>query len=181
MILPAVIQGAIKDNVSLFMVDYFIKQFHIDPTLNPLYILFIPLSGLAGRMIYPLLHKWMSYDENKVAIFGFLFCAVCSLPLGLNFGSATMATLCLCGVYAFVSIVNTSFLSVYPLRFAEEGNVSSISSGMDFVIYLGHAVSTIVYGFLIVKYGYSSMYLTWIILSIVALILLRMNNSIRSL
>ena len=172
MILPAVIQGAIKDNVSLFMVDYFIKQFHIDPTLNPLYILFIPLSGLAGRMLYPLLHKWMGYDENKVAIVGFLFCAVCALPLGLNFGSAAMATLCLCGIYAFISIVNTSFLSVYPLRFAEEGAVSSVSSSMDFMIYLGHAVSTVVYGFLIVKYGYSSMYLTWIVLSAAALILL---------
>ena len=175
MVLPAVIQGTIKDNVSLFMVDYFAKQFQLDATQNPLYILFIPLSGLAGRTAYPLLHKWMGYNEDKVSMLGFLLCAVCSLPLGLNLGNAVTATICLCGIYAFVSVVNTSFLAVYPLRFAKEGNVSSICSVMDFVVYLGHAVSTAVYGVLIVSRGYGSMYLTWAVFSVAAIVLLGLN------
>ena len=176
MVLPAVIQGAIKDNVSLFMVDYFAKQFLLDTTLNPFYILFIPLSGLVGRMVYPMVYKWLGCNEDRASMLGFLFCALCALPLSLNLGGATVATLCLCGIYAFISIVNTSFLSMYPLHFAREGNVSSISSVMDFVIYLGHAVSTTIYGVLIVRYGYDAMYLTWVFISIAAVILLGLNT-----
>lgn len=171
-ILPAVIHGAIKDNVSLFMVDYFSKQFQLDTTQNPLYILFIPLSGFLGRTAYPLLYKLMGSNEHKVSILGFLLCAACALPLGLNPRSATFATVCLCGIYAFMSIVNTSFLTIYPLRFSKEGNVSSICSIMDFITYLGHAASTAIYGTVIVKLGYGFMYRTWSMLSVVAMVLM---------
>lgn len=173
MILPAMLQGVMKDNVSLFMVDYFVKRFSVNPALNPLYILFIPVSGLAGRMLYPLVYKRVGYDENKAAAAGFIFCAVFALPLGMSLGGPLTTTLCLCGIYAAVSIVNTSFLAIYPMRYAKEGSVSSMSGIMDFATYLGHAASTAVYGIMIMKFGYASMYLSWTVLSVVGLFLLR--------
>ena len=179
MILPAMIQGLMKDNVSLFMVDYFVKQFEVDPTRNSLYVLFIPLSGLAGRTLYPMLYKRTGYNENKAAVWGFVFCALFALPLSIQVGGATVATLCLCGIYAFVSIVNASFLSVFPIRYAKSGNVSTVCGIMDFVIYLGHAISTAVYGIMIVKFGYSSMYVTWVIFSIIAAVILLKIKDVR--
>ncbi|MCI8543088.1 MAG: MFS transporter [Lachnospiraceae bacterium] len=172
MILPAMIQGIMKDNVSLFMVDYFVKRFSVDPTLNPLYILFIPVSGLAGRMLYPFVYKRMNENEDRAAAAGFLLCALFALPLGMSLWGPAAATLCLCGIYAAVSVVNTSFLAIYPMRYAKEGTVSSVSGIMDFATYLGHAVSTAVYGIVIVKFGYASMYLSWAFLSVVGLLIL---------
>lgn len=166
MMLPAMIQGVMKDNVSLFMVDYFVKDFQVDPTRNPLYVLFIPISGLIGRLLYPVLYARLKDNEYKAAAIGFFFCALCALPLGLNLGGAAAATLFLCGIYAFVSVINTSFLAIYPLRYAKEGAVSSVSGIMDFTTYLGHAVSSAIYGLVIVRFGYGTMYLSWAALSV---------------
>lgn len=172
MLLPAMIQGVMKDNVSLFMVDYFVKHFRVDPTRNPLYILFIPVSGLAGRLAYPFLYKKIRNNEYAAAAIGFFFCALCALPLGLNLGGATTATFCLCGIYAFVSIINTSFLAIYPLRYAKEGTVSSVSGIMDFTTYLGHGISSAIYGVVILGFGYQAMYLSWAVLSVLGAALL---------
>ena len=172
MLLPAMIQGVMKDNVSLFMVDYFVKHFRVDPTTNPLYILFIPVSGLAGRMLYPVLYRKLRNNEYAAAAIGFAFCALCALPLGMNLCGASVATLCLCGIYAFVSIINTSFLAIYPLRYADEGTVSSVSGIMDFTTYLGHGISSAIYGAVILGLGYQAMYLSWAMLSALGVALL---------
>lgn len=171
MILPAMFHGAMKDNISLFMADYFVHDFSIDPTQNPLYILFIPIVGFLGRSVYSVFFKLFKYNEHKVSAMGFAFCALFALPLALGIKSAIIATISLSFIYAFVSIINTSLLSVYPMQFTKYGNVASVSGIMDFLTYLGHSISSAIYGFTIVKFGYGSMYSSWVILSIFALLL----------
>lgn len=74
--------------------------------------------------------------------------------------------------------VNTSFLSVFPISFSKTGNIASVGGVLDLVTYLGSGVSAFIYGIAIEKMGYSIMFVSWIVISIVSLMILG-NKTLR--
>ena len=76
-------------------------------------------------------------------------------------------------IYASVSLINTSFLSVFPVSFAKNGNVASVSGIMDFSTYLGAGIGSLSYGFLIEHFGFSSMFVSWVFISVISLFSLK--------
>ncbi len=172
-LLPAVLHGVMKDNISLWMTVYFVDKFHIDLNQSAYFVLFIPFMGFIGRMLYPFCYKISKGNEHQVSFYAFLICAAASLPIGLNISSPVLAAVCLSLIYAAVSIANTSFLSIFPIRFANTGNVASVSGIMDFATYLGAGVGSMIFGVLIKNWGYSPMYLSWAVISIISMMSLR--------
>lgn len=168
MLLPAVIHGAMKDNISLFMADYFVTDFGVDPTKNPLYILFIPVVGLLGRLAYPAVQRLCGNSGRRAMLVSFAVCLAAAALLAGGWCPAVVATVCLSVIYAFVSVINTFVLSIFPMRFAASGNVSSVSGMMDFATYTGHAVSSAIFGVTISRWGYGSMFLVWAVISALA-------------
>ena len=75
-------------------------------------------------------------------------------------------------IYAAVSIINTSILSIFPLRYAKTGNVASISGVMDLATYAGSGISSLVYGFVIDSFGYVPMFASWIAISVISVAVL---------
>ena len=173
-LLPAMFHGTMKDNISLWMAVYFLDRFSVDLEQSAWYVLLIPVVGLAGRLLYPLCYKLLSRRENFLAIIGFALCAALSVVLCLPVQTSVMAAICLSLIYAFVSMINTSFLSIFPLRFAEKNLVSSVSGIADFATYLGAAIASAIYGFWIEggTGGYLYMFLSWAVLSILSIVLL---------
>ena len=173
-LLPAMFHGTMKDNISLWMAVYFLDRFSVDLEQSAWYVLLIPVVGLAGRLLYPLCYRLLSRRENFLAIIGFVLCAVLSLVLCLPVQTSVLAAICLSLIYAFVSMINTSFLSIFPLRFAEKNLVSSVSGIADFATYLGAAIASAIYGFWIEggTTGYLYMFLSWAVLSILSIVLL---------
>ena len=173
-LLPAMFHGTMKDNISLWMAVYFLDRFAVNLEQSAWYILLIPVVGLVGRLLYPLCYRLLSHRENFLAIIGFILCAALSLVLCLPVQSSLLAAICLSLIYAFVSMINTSFLSIFPLRFAEKNLVSSVSGIADFATYLGAAIASAVYGFWIEggTGGYLYMFLSWIVLSILSIVIL---------
>ena len=80
-------------------------------------------------------------------------------------------------IYAAVSMINTSILSIYPLRFLKTGNVASVSGVMDFATYLGAGVSGVIYGALIKSFGYTPMFVSWVVISIISMVLIKKIKS----
>ena len=76
-------------------------------------------------------------------------------------------------IYMAVSVMNACFLSFFPLQFAREGTVASVSGIMDFATYLGTGLSSMVFGMLIEGYGYRAMFLSWALLCGIGLLLQR--------
>ena len=70
-------------------------------------------------------------------------------------------------------MINTSFLSIYPLRYLESGNVSSVSGVMDFSTYLGAGIASMCYGVVIEYFVYVPMFVSWAVLSVVGIGLAR--------
>ena len=168
MLIPAMLHGVIKDNISLWMTVYFVDVFGINLNESSYFVLFIPVMGFIGRIIYPALLKLSRDREHVVSVYSFAACIVLSCPLFLISGVPVLSAVCLALIYAFISVINTSILSIYPIRFAKTGNVASVSGIMDFATYLGAGIGSFAYGILIKSFGYSPMFVSWAVVCVVS-------------
>lgn len=176
-LVPAVLHGVIKDNISLWMAVFVADRYDVDVSSFSLYLLLIPTAGLVGRLLYPWLYRLLHDNETAVMRLGFLCCCVFSLGLLFAAPTALLAVLYLSVVYVSVSLVNTSLLTVFPLQFYDEGLSGTVSGIMDFGTYLGAGIGSAVYGVLIDAYGYTAMFLSFLIISVVSLIAVAVARS----
>lgn len=179
-LLPAMFHGTMKDNISLWMAVYFLDRFAVDLESSAWYVLLIPVVGLAGRLLYPACYKLSKGRENLISVLSFIACALLGIALCLP-ATPLLAAVYLSLIYALVSLINTSFLSMFPLRFVEKGLVSSVSGIADFATYLGAGIASAVYGFFIDRgpTGYTIMFISWAVLSVASVLLLLPQHPFR--
>jgi len=175
---PAVFHGVMKENISLWMAVYIVDRYCVDLSTSSYYILLIPFIGFIGRTVYPAVYKLCKNRENTVSLAGFAVCILSSVLLCVNKINITVAMLSLSAIYAAVSMINTSILSIFPLHYVKTGNVASISGVMDFATYLGGGVASFIYGIVIKYWGYTPMFVSWLVISLISLIFLyKINKS----
>lgn len=168
--IPSILHGIIKDNISLWMTVLFVNRYGIDLEASAMFILFIPVIGLVGRMAYSFIYKLCHNREHLVSVYAFICCMVFCVPLLFDATPPAFAAVCLGMIYAAVSVVNTSMLSIYPIRFLSTGNVASVSGIMDFSTYLGAGLGSLAYGYMVDIFGYNSMFVSWIAVGAVSII-----------
>lgn len=168
MLIPAVIHGVMKDNISLWMTVYVMEKFGIDLEQSAYFILLIPALGFVGRMIAPTLFRFSHGQERPLLIGSYFACAICSLLLILLPVSAWASVIYLSLIYMAVSVINACMLAFFPIQFSKDGHVASVSGIMDFATYLGTGLSAMVYGVVIDHLGFHAMFLSWVILSLLA-------------
>lgn len=161
--------GVIKDNITVWMVMFFVNVFDTDLSKTSGFVLFIPIVGFIGRIVYPLLYKLFKENEHLVALSGFIISAVSIAPLLLKNKNMVVSLICLGVLYAAVSLINTSMISIFPLRFSHSGNVASVSGLMDFATYLGAGVGSLTLGYAISKFGFGTMFALFETVSVLAL------------
>ena len=172
MLLPAVIHGVMKDNISLWMAVYVMNRFSIDLKQSAYYILLIPAVGLVGRLLTPTFYAMTKNKEKPLMILFFAVCIIACLLLVFFPISALFAVVCLAVIYMAVSIINVCLLAMYPVQFAAQGHVASVAGILDFATYLGTGLSAMVYGVVIKAMGYDAMYISWAAISLIAIFLL---------
>lgn len=172
-IFPAFFHGAIKDNISLWMTVYFVDKFNVNLSQSSMFVLFIPIVGLLGRLVYPIVFKLLKNNEHKVSMTAFAVCVLCIIPIALDINSLIISVACLSMVYALISVVNTSILSIFPVNFAKTGNVASVSGIMDFATYCGAGVGSFIYGIVISRFGYVPMFASWIVICVISIVFTR--------
>ena len=172
-LLPAMFHGAMKDTISLFMAVYFLDTFGVDLASSSWYVLLIPTVGLVGRLVYPSCYQLLGRREHLLSLLGFIACTIFGVILCTPIQSPLLAALCLSMIYALVSMINTSILSMFPLRFAKQDLVASVSGIMDFATYLGASIASAIYGLIIESSGgYGYMFSSWIVLSVLSILIL---------
>ena len=179
MSIPAFIHGILKENISLWMAMYVTYVYAIDISESAYYLLLIPAFGFVGRVVHQVFYRLFKENEHAVSVLGFVLSIVFSLMLVIARPSVLYSVGCLTAIYASVSMINTSFLSVYPHNFRKEGNVSSVSGIIDFVTYLGASFGALVYGYMIEYIGYDSMFISWAAVSLVGTIIIYKFVNIR--
>lgn len=173
MLFPALAHGVLKDNISLWMAVYIMDSFGVDLEQSSYYILLIPTLGFLARLLAPELYRLAGERERPVLAGGFAACIAGALLLVFLASSTWLAIAYLSLVYMAVSVMNACFLSFFPLRFAREGAVASVSGIMDFATYLGTGLSSVVFGVLIENWGYGAMFACWAVLCGIGLALQR--------
>ena len=173
MLLPALIHGVLKDNISLWMTVYIMDSFGVDLQQSSGYVLLIPTVGFFARILAPELYRMVKERDRPLLMWGFAFSVGGALLLVFCAYSAWLAIAYLSLIYTAVSVMNGCFLSFFPMRFAKEGYVASVSGIMDFATYLGTGISSIFYGMMIECFGYGAMFLSWAVLCSLGLLLLR--------
>ena len=176
---PAMFHGVMKENISLWMTVYVVDKYSVDLSTSSYYILLIPVIGFIGRTIYPAVYKMCREKENTVSLVGFIISILAAVIICISGVGMICAVLCLSVIYAAVSMINTSILSIYPLHYLKTGNVASVSGIMDFATYLGGGISGVIYGVVIKHFGYLPMFVSWAVLSILSVLLIIRINSIR--
>ncbi len=171
-ILPTVFHGVLKENISLWMAVYFLSRFAMDIEHSTVYMLLIPLVGLAARLVYPVCYRLSGRREGLMSIVCFALCAVLSALLGAGPAKPIIAAVGLSLTFAFISIINTTVSSTFPLRFAKDNMVASVSGLLDLVTYIGASVSSALYGFWVAEGKFSSMFISWAVLCVVSALLM---------
>ena len=123
-------------------------------------------------MLAPTLYRITKGHEKPLLLSAFFACLVFSLLLIFLPISAGVSVLYLSLIYMAVSVMIACFLSFFPLQFAREGTVASVSGIMDFATYLGTGLSARVFGLIIDVWGYESMFFSWSLISLLAVFLL---------
>lgn len=170
--ITAIIHGVMKENIGLWMAVYIADTYYVDLTTSSYYILLIPTIGFIGRAIYPVLFKMCREDEQKLSFISFLICAIGAVYLCVGKREILCSVVVLGIIYMVISIINTSMLSIYPLKYTEQGTVASVSGCMDFSTYLGAGVSSTIYGVVIKKFGYGPMFISWAVISVISLFII---------
>lgn len=173
MLLPALIHGVLKDNISLWMTVYIMDSFGVDLQQSSGYVLLIPTVGFFARILAPELYRMVKERDKPLLMWGFAFSAGGALLLVFCAGSAWLAIGYLSMIYTAVSVMNGCFLSFFPMRFAKDGYVASVSGIMDFATYLGTGISSMFYGMMIESFGYGAMFVSWAVLCTLGMLLLR--------
>ena len=176
MLLPALFHGVIKDNIGTWMALYFVGRFGIDLESSALFVLLIPSVGMLGRLVYPACYKLSKQRENMISVLCFAACTVLSIVLCLDVDVPIIAAVCLSLIYALISMINTSTLSMFPLHFADKNMVSSVSGLADFATYLGAGIGSAVYGFWNEGGDFSAMFISWVVLCVASILLLLLQK-----
>ncbi len=175
MCIPSLFHGVMKENISLWMTVYVVDTYFVDLSTSSYYILLIPVLGFIGRTIYPAVYKMCKSKENTVSAFGFVICLASALLLCFPGVGMIASVLALSLIYAAVSMINTSMLSIYPIRYVDTGNVASVSGIMDFATYLGGGIASVIYGVVIKSFGYTPMFVSWAVISVISMVVIKMQ------
>ena len=171
-LIPAFLHGLIKDNSSFWLPTILVMQYLVDEKITGLMVVIVPAIGFLGRLLYPAVLKLAGDDEDKVSLWCFLVTALCAAVLIPGPASPLLVSVLIGVIYAATSMINTTFLSIYPIRFSGKGCTATISGVMDFLTYLGASAGSAAFGFLAAKFGYTSLYICWTGIAVLAVILL---------
>lgn len=170
--IPAFLHGLVKDNVSFWLPTILAMKYMVSSEITGLMIIIVPAIGMAGRLLYPVLLKALHDNEDLITFYCFLVSAVCSVWLIVGASSGLLATVLLGIIYAAMSMNNTTFLSIYPVKFIRKGCSAQISGVMDFLSYGGAAVGSAFYGILAERFGYVSLYVCWAVFCVLGIVML---------
>lgn len=168
MIFPTAAHGMIKDNINVWLAVYFVDTYGINLENIAGIVFLVPLCAFLGRMLYMPVYRILKNDY-WISMISFGCCGLASAVLCIRHLPAFLALVCLGVISALVSMINTHLLSAFPAEFREQKNLSFTASLMDVLTYGGAGIGSLCFGFLIQHFGYESMFLVWMGVSVISI------------
>ena len=164
--------GVMKECIGLWMAMIFVDIYDLDLSKSAVSIVLIPLIGFAGRLSFPALYKVCGSDEMKAGRLAFALSAVCGVLLCFKGLGVIVGLLAISLMYAAISMINVGLLAIYPSRFIEDHSMNTLAGILDTSTYAGSALLSVVYGYVVVRWGYVPMFVSWAGFSLLGLLML---------
>jgi OPA family glycerol-3-phosphate transporter-like MFS transporter len=164
MLLPAAMHGVVKENLTLWTPLLLMDLYQLDFSNVKYYIFLMPLATLLGRMLFPVWYKLCNSNETITLVSAFLLCIAMLFPFLLFTPPIWLTGILLAVVCICTSVINAELMSVYPINFQKSNQVSTVSGILDCATYIGSALGSATFGFLIISSGYTAMISVWIAL-----------------
>ena len=162
LILPAMIQGMLKDGVTSWVPTYLTERFSLPPQIAVAVTILLPVVNILGAAgVYLFLRK----IPNEATAMGVLFLCAGGGLLALQLVgqiSALLSAGLLALVTAGMMSVNVIICSEVPLRFSVFGKSASVSGFMNACGYIGAAASMYGIAVLSERYGWTVTQWVWI-------------------
>lgn len=178
-VFTVMIQGIIKDGLTNWTPVYFQEIFCLDAAKAVFITMLLPVFNLIGVYFSAWLNK-KSRNELKTAVWLFSLAVLCLALLYLvNKPCPYLAAVLLAAVSALTLGINTMLISLYPLNYAKEGKVSTITGLLNACGYLAAALGCLFIGYGAEKWGWNDIILLLLggnVLAVLALSIVRRDN-----
>lgn len=168
MLFPSAAHGIIKENLVLWAPLLFMHLYGFDLHSASFFAFFMPGAMLLGRTAYPILQHWCGGDERRVSIWSFIACILCMLPFFFWKLPVLLAAVLLAMTVLAASVINVAFMTMHPLRYEESHQVSMAAGLLDGISYIGSAVGSMLFGWIIGQVGYMPMLGVYVTVSLIS-------------
>ncbi|NMB01255.1 MAG: MFS transporter [Firmicutes bacterium] len=172
--LITIIQGIIKDGISLWTPSLLVQSHNQSIGVAAIYALLIPTFGFLGVLLATWFnHKLRGNDELTITLLFVIGVAVAlSARLVLTSGSVLALALLIGLCSLIINGINIVLLSSIPLRYSNSGKTSTLAGFLDFASYVGSGTMTILTGVVVSSWGWQALLWVWVALFVLGGVLM---------
>lgn len=157
------LQGCLRDGVTTWVPTYISEEFSLGSEISILSGVGIPIFSLISIKVVSSFYNRMGRKPFKCTIILFGIAAVCCAVLTTLSGVSVFLTILLTGlIVACMHGINLILVCYLPAIYAEPDSVSSLSGTLNFMTYVGSALSTYGFALLSEQFGWSGTILSWL-------------------
>lgn len=157
------LQGSLRDGVTTWVPTYISEEFSLGSEISILSGVGIPVFSLISIKVVSVFYNRMGKKPFKCTIILFGIAAVCCAVLTTLSGVSVILTIILTGfIVACMHGINLILVCYLPAIYADSDSVSSLSGTLNFMTYVGSALSTYGFALLSTNFGWGGTILSWL-------------------
>lgn len=166
------LQGSLRDGVTTWVPTYITEVFKLDSSNSILTSVIIPIFSFISLKLSSVIYNKMGKKPYFTAGVFFAIAAVCAAILRVFSDFSPILTVVLAALLvAIMHGINLVLVCLLPAVLADDNNVSALSGILNFMTYVGSAIST--YGFAVFseKTGWSGTVVLWAIIAALGVVM----------
>lgn len=171
------LQGCLRDGVTTWVPTYISEEFKLGSEVSILSGVGIPIFSLVSIKVVSAFYNKMGKKPFKCTIILFALAAVCCAVLTALSGVSVFLTIILTGlIVACMHGINLILVCYLPAIYADADSVSSLSGTLNFMTYVGSALSTYGFALLSEQFGWGGTILSWLAISALGAVMCMLGN-----
>ncbi len=171
------LQGCLRDGVTTWVPTYISEEFKLGSEISILSGVGIPIFSLVSIKVVSAFYNKMGKKPFKCTVILFIVAAVCCAVLTALSGISVILTIILTGlIVACMHGINLILVCYLPAIYADADSVSSLSGTLNFMTYVGSALSTYGFALLSEQFGWGGTIVSWLAISALGAVMCMLGN-----
>lgn len=171
------LQGSLRDGVTTWVPTYISEVFNLGSEISILSGVGIPVFSLVSIKVVSVFYNRMGKKPFKCTVILFSVSAVCCGALSAFSGVSVILTIILTGlIVACMHGINLILVCYLPAIYADADSVSSLSGTLNFMTYVGSALSTYGFALLSTEFGWGGTIFSWLGISLLGALMCFVSN-----